>query len=144
MLFFFCSIFKKSGAVVLWKLLISSRSTVPNWLKGNLLKRAGMNLCFLLHCPVINNNLVCFSETNLFSPARPLWQSRYMTSSPKSSNCSRRPPKQTHPPWARRVGERRGLPPLQPWRQVSYLLSLWKPWSGISFHISNYYPSRQG
>lgn len=75
------------------------------------------------------------NKTNVCSPAHPLCQSRYMTSSPKSSSSSRRPPRQTHPPWARRVGERQDLPPPQPWLQVSNLFFLWRPWSGISYPV---------
>lgn len=66
-----------------------------------------------------------------------------MTSSPKNSSFSRRPPRQTRPPWARRVGERWDHPPL-PWLQVNYLLISWKPWSGISFPMPNYSSRKSG
>lgn len=93
--------------------------------------------------PVKNQQSVLrFSKPNWSSPARPSRQSRYMTSSPKSSSFSRRPPRQTQPPWARRVGERWGLPPLPPWLQVSHLPIPWKPWSGISLPLPNHSPRK--
>lgn len=60
-----------------------------------------------------------------------LFQSRYMTSFPKSSSSSHRPHRQIRPPWARRVGERWDHRPQHPWLQVSCTITSVKPWSGI-------------
>lgn len=84
------------------------------------------------------------NKTKASSPAHPSRQSQYMTSSPKSSSSSRCPPRQTHPPWARRVGERQDLPLPQPWLQVSYPYFLWKPWSGISYSGIQLFPKSAG
>lgn len=76
-----------------------------------LLSQLNITVLFL----VLSSSLCNFSFL-----AHHLRQSQYMTSSPKSCSFSHCPPRQIHPPWARRVGARSDLPPMLPWLQVSF------------------------